>query len=405
MKPLHREFMEKQADMIRHKILSADGNLSDQAVLRIIEDQVLENQIDMDLQTCREVILRIFAKIRSKLGMLQRYIEDESINEIMVNGRENFFYEDGMGIHRVEDVFDSTEELEEIIRNIAADVHREINEMNPILDARLKNGSRVNAVYKNVAVGGPVLTIRKFSKDRLTAADMVRRGTLTQQCADYLCAAVECGYNLFVSGGTSSGKTTFLNAISDFIPENERVIVIEDSTELQIGNIPNLVQMECHNANSMGQGSVSMDMLIRTSLRMRPDRIIVGEVRGKEVADMLQAMNTGHSGSMSTGHGNSVTGMLRRLEAMYLMSARIPMDAIRAQIVEGIDLMIHMARFRDGSRRVVEVQELLDFENGKYRLNPLFRLNSDMALVFTGNALVNRSKLALKGYEDDGRLQ
>lgn len=227
--------MEKQADMIRHKILSADGNLSDQAVLRIIEDQVLENQIDMDLQTCREVILRIFAKIRSKLGMLQRYIEDESINEIMVNGRENFFYEDGMGIHRVEDVFDSTEELEEIIRNIAADVHREINEMNPILDARLKNGSRVNAVYKNVAVGGPVLTIRKFSKDRLTAADMVRRGTLTQQCADYLCAAVECGYNLFVSGGTSSGKTTFLNAISDFIPENERVIVIEDSTELQIG--------------------------------------------------------------------------------------------------------------------------------------------------------------------------
>ncbi len=405
MKPLHREFMEKQADMIRHKILSADGNLSDQAVLRIIEDQVLENQIDMDLQTCREVILRIFAKIRSKLGMLQRYIEDESINEIMVNGRENFFYEDGMGIHRVEDVFDSTEELEEIIRNIAADVHREINEMNPILDARLKNGSRVNAVYKNVAVGGPVLTIRKFSKDRFTAADMVRRGTLTQQCADYLCAAVECGYNLFVSGGTSSGKTTFLNAISDFIPENERVIVIEDSTELQIGNIPNLVQMECHNANSMGQGSVSMDMLIRTSLRMRPDRIIVGEVRGKEVADMLQAMNTGHSGSMSTGHGNSVTGMLRRLEAMYLMSARIPMDAIRAQIVEGIDLMSHMARFRDGSRRVVEVQELLDFENGKYRLNPLFRLNSDMELVFTGNALVNRSKLALKGYEDDGRLQ
>lgn len=405
MKPLHREFMEKQADMIRHKILSADGNLSDQAVLRIIEDQVLENQIDMDLQTCREVILRIFAKIRSKLGMLQRYIEDESINEIMVNGRENFFYEDGMGIHRVEDVFDSTEELEEIIRNIAADVHREINEMNPILDARLKNGSRVNAVYKNVAVGGPVLTIRKFSKDRLTAADMVRRGTLTQQCADYLCAAVECGYNLFVSGGTSSGKTTFLNAISDFIPENERVIVIEDSTELQIGNIPNLVQMECHNANSMGQGSVSMDMLIRTSLRMRPDRIIVGEVRGKEVADMLQAMNCGHDGSMSTGHGNSVTGMLRRLEAMYLMSARIPMDAIRAQIVEGIDLMIHMARFRDGRRRVVEVQELLDFENGKYRLNPLFRLNSDMELVFTGNALVNRSKLALKGYEDDGRLQ
>lgn len=289
----NRDFLERQAEAVRHRILACSDSLEDQEALELIEDTVLGSGEDLSLQEYREIISRIYAKTRSKLGMLERYIEDESINEIMVNGKDNFFFEDGEGIHRESGIFDSTEELEEIIRNIAAGVRREINEMNPILDARLQNGSRVNAVYKNIAAGGPVLTIRKFSKDRLTVKDMIRRGTLTEQCADYLKAAVECGYNIFVSGGTSSGKTTFLNAMSDFIPEGERVIVIEDSTELQLKNIRNLVQLECHNANSMGRGSVSMDMLIRTSLRMRPDRIIVGEVRGKEVADMLQAMNCG----------------------------------------------------------------------------------------------------------------
>ena len=192
--------------------------------------------------------------------------------------------------------------------------------------------------------------------------------------------------------------------MSDYIPQEERVIVIEDSTELQLERIENLVQMECHNANTMGQGQISMDMLIKTSLRMRPDRIIVGEVRGREVADMLQAMNTGHDGSMSTGHGNSVAGMLRRLEAMYLMSAQIPMDAIRAQIVEGIDIMVHLGRLENGNRRVIEVQELLDFENGKYVLNPLFALDGDMELVSTGNRIRSRGKLLLKGMDDDCRL-
>ena len=404
MEKWYRRFIEQQAETARQRILSFSGELDDTEARAIIEDTVFSSGEELRLEECEEAIERIYARIRSRLGMLQKYIEDESINEIMVNGRRNFFYEDGNGIHRVEDVFDSTEELEEIIRNIAAGVHREINEMHPILDARLKNGSRVNAVFKNIAAEGPVLTIRKFSRDRITIEDMIQKGTLNRQCADYLAAAVTCGCNIFVSGGTSSGKTTFLNAMSDFIPNQERVIVIEDSTELQLHNISNLVQMECHTANSLGQGSVTMDMLIRTSLRMRPDRIIVGEVRGKEVADMLQAMNTGHDGSMSTGHGNSVTGMLRRLEAMYLMSARIPMDAIRAQIVEGIDLMIHLARFEDGSRKVVEVQELLDFESGKYRLNPLFQLDRDRRLVCTGNRMVNRSKLMLKGYGDDERL-
>ena len=257
--------------------------------------------------------------------------------------------------------------------------------MHPILDARLPGGSRVNAVYKNVAAGGPALTIRKFARERITMEEMVRSGTLTESCASYLKTLVSCGYNIFVSGGTSSGKTTFLNALSDFIPPKERVIVIEDSTELAMSHIANLVQMECRNANTMGQGMISMDMLIKTSLRMRPDRIIVGEVRGKEVADMMQAMNTGHDGCLATGHGNSVSGMLRRLEAMYLMGVQIPMDAIRAQIVEGIDIMIHLGRLPGGARKVLEVQELVDFENGKYVLNPLFLMDESRHLCETGN--------------------
>ncbi len=400
----NKEILEEQIQCVKDKILALNDNLQTLEAMELIEDTVLEGEYDLELEEYEELIKKVYAKTRSKMGMLETYIKDESINEIMVNGKDHFFFEDSEGIGFVFDCFDSTEELEEIIRNIAAGVHREINEMNPILDARLPDGSRVNAVYKNVAVGGPVLTIRKFAKERITIEEMISRGTLTRECADFLKLLVECGYNIFVSGGTSSGKTTFLNALSDYIPGEERVIVIEDSTELQLERIENLVQMECHNANTMGQGQISMDMLIKTSLRMRPDRIIVGEVRGKEVADMLQAMNTGHDGSMSTGHGNSVTGMLRRLEAMYLMSAQIPMDAIRAQIVEGIDIMVHLGRLENGKRRVIEVQELLDFENGKYVLNPLYALDSDMELVSTGNRICSRGKLLLKGLEDDCRV-
>ena len=400
----NKEILEEQIQCVKDKILALNDNLQTLEAMELIEDTVLDDDYDLELQEYEELIKKVYAKTRSKLGMLEPYINDESINEIMVNGKDHFFFEDSDGIGFVFDCFDSTEELEEIIRNIAAGVHREINEMNPILDARLADGSRVNAVYKNVAVDGPVLTIRKFSKDRITIDEMVGHGTLTRECADFLKTLVECGYNIFVSGGTSSGKTTFLNALSDYIPQEERVIVIEDSTELQLERIENLVQMECHNANTMGQGQISMDMLIKTSLRMRPDRIIVGEVRGREVADMLQAMNTGHDGSLSTGHGNSVAGMLRRLEAMYLMSAQIPMDAIRAQIVEGIDIMVHLGRLENGNRRVIEVQELLDFENGKYVLNPLFALDSDMELVSTGNRIRSRGKLLLKGMDDDCRL-
>lgn len=405
MEEADKKFLEVQTAAVREKILERKENPEEEEVMELIEEILLESDYDFDLAGLREMILRIYAKTRSRLGMLETYLADDEVNEIMINGKDRFFLERGGGMTEIEGIFDSTEELEEIIRNIAAGVHREINEMNPILDARLSDGSRVNAVYKNVAVCGPALTIRKFSKERITAAQMVENGTMTRGCADYLAELVSCGYNIFVSGGTSSGKTTLLNALSDFIPTGERVIAIEDSTELQLSHIANLVQMECRAANTMGQGLVSMDMLIKTSLRMRPDRIIVGEVRGKEVADMLQAMNTGHDGSMSTGHGNSVSGMLRRLEAMYLMSARIPMDAIRAQIIEGIDIMVHLGRLEDGSRKILEIQELVDYTDGKYQLNPLFLLDKDRNLQYTGNPLHREGKIKLKGRHDDSRLQ
>ena len=381
--------------------MASGQTLTDEQVLELIEDTVLNGEEDLPFAEYGKIIKRIYARVRSKLGILELYLKDERVNEIMINGPDTFFFETKEGIHRLEESFESVEELEEVIRNIAAAVHREINEMHPILDARLSDGSRVNAVYKNIAAGGPILTIRKFAKERIRMEDMINGGTISQECADFLYQLVRCGYNLFICGGTSSGKTTFLNALSEAIPKDERVIVIEDSTELQLSHIDNLVQMECHQANAMGQGAVSMDMLIKTSLRMRPDRIIVGEVRGKEVADMLQAMNTGHDGSMSTGHGNSVEGMLRRLEAMYLMSAQIPMDAIRAQIVEGIDVLVHLGRLGHGRRMVMEIQELLDYENGKYVLNPLFCLDENQKLTATGNRLKRNRKMLLKGKQDD----
>lgn len=384
-------------DEIRKKLMQVQGNLTDEQVLNCIEEIVLGQDEELPFEEYGKAIERIFTRIRSKLGILDLYMKDEHVNEIMINGPDTFFFETKKGIQRLEESFESVEELEEVIRNIAASVHREINEMHPILDARLEDGSRVNAVYKNIAADGPILTIRKFAKERIRMEDMIAGGTITEECAAFLRNLVRCGYNLFICGGTSSGKTTFLNALSEAIPKDERVIVIEDSTELQLSHIENLVQMECHQANSMGQGEVSMDMLIKTSLRMRPDRIIVGEVRGREVADMLQAMNTGHDGSMSTGHGNSAEGMLRRLEAMYLMSAQIPMDAIRAQIVEGIDVLIHLGRLGHGKRKVMEIQELLGYENGKYVLNPLFCLDKNQNLTATGNQLVRRQKLELKG--------
>ena len=311
-----------------------------------------------------------------KLGILDPLVKDEDISEIMVNGKDKIFYEKYGKVSEYGLGFETTEDLEEVMRNIAGSVHREINELNPIVDARLEDGSRVNGVYKNVALNGPILTIRKFSDRFLTMDDLVKNGTMTEKESAFLGSLVACGYNLFISGGTSSGKTTLLNALSTAVPPEERVIVIEDSMELKLNHINNIVHMECRNANSKGKGLVTMADLIKTSLRMRPDRIIVGEVRGGEVAEMLQAMNTGHPGSMSTGHGNTAEGMLKRLEAMYLMSVSLNIDAIREQIAEGIDVMVHIRKDRNGARHISEIKEILGYESGKFILNDIMSRDS-----------------------------
>ena len=322
------------------------------------------------------MVQRIYLMTRRKLGILDPLVKDEDISEIMVNGKDKIFYEKYGKVSEYGLGFETTEDLEEVMRNIAGSVHREINELNPIVDARLEDGSRVNGVYKNVALNGPILTIRKFSDRFLTMDDLVKNGTMTEKESAFLGSLVACGYNLFISGGTSSGKTTLLNALSTAVPPEERVIVIEDSMELKLNHINNIVHMECRNANSKGKGLVTMADLIKTSLRMRPDRIIVGEVRGGEVAEMLQAMNTGHPGSMSTGHGNTAEGMLKRLEAMYLMSVSLNIDAIREQIAEGIDVMVHIRKDRNGARHISEIKEILGYESGKFILNDIMSRDS-----------------------------
>ena len=402
IKEIYRRDLEKVRKIFSNLSEFERETYTEDDYRKVIEDEVLTED-GISVGDIREIVDLIYARTRSRLGILKYLVEDDRINEIMVNGPENVFVETSGGIERSRLEFDSRDELEEIIRNIAGSCRREINEMNPVLDARLENGSRVNAVYRNVAQDGPVLTIRKFSKERITIERMVRDGSLTEECRDALKVLVESGYNILISGGTSSGKTTFLNALTDFIPKGERVIVIEDSRELMFENMEDLVQMECHTANSQGNGEVSMEMLIRTSLRMRPDRIVVGEVRGKEVAMMLQAMNTGHDGSITTGHGNSAKGMLRRLEAMYLMSEDIPIDAVRAQILEGIDIIVHLSRTKDGMRRVTEVSELTGYKDGEYVLNTLFEMDEELELTGTGNRLKNRGKLKLRRLRGNSR--
>ena len=387
---------------IRNILADDYGNLDDNQVLSKIEDYVFaEDRSEVcSYSENRNLIERIFMSLRSEMDILQPYVSDKGITEIMVNGKDNVFVERNGAIHRAEVKFDTTEDLEELIRRIASRVHREINELNPIVDARLSDGSRVNAVYKNIALNGPILTIRKFPEKVMNMNDLLERESISIEVSEYLKVLVKAGYNCFISGGTSSGKTTLLNVLSQFIPPGERVVVIEDSAELQIEQIKNIVRLECRNANVQGKGRIDMSQLVKASLRMRPDRIIIGEVRGKEVMDMVPALNTGHSGSLSTGHANSIGGMISRLEAMFLEAAEIPVEAIRSQIAEAIDIMIHMSRMKDGSRKVMEISELVGVENSKVKTNSLFRFDNDKGkLIRTGNKLVHREKLEISGLE------
>ena len=399
-----KEIRQYMAD-IRLQITDSERTMDDQEAMENIENYVFSLP---KAEVCShrhniQLIDRLFYSLRKEMDILQPYIEDKSISEIMVNGKNDVFAERNGKLEQLPVAFDSTEDLEELIRRIAARVHREINELNPIVDARLSDGSRVNAVYKNIALNGPILTIRKFPEKVMSMRDLVERETITEEAAEYLKTLVEAGYNCFICGGTSSGKTTMLNVLAQFVPPGERVVVIEDSAELQIRQVENIVRLECRNANVQGKGEVDMAQLVKASLRMRPDRILIGEVRGKEVMDMIQALNTGHSGSLSTGHANSIEGMLKRLEAMFLQAVEVPVDAIRNQITEAIDIMIHVSRMQDGSRKVMEIAELDGIENGVITTNPLFRYAAEEdgmtgRLTATGNPLQHQEKLSISGH-------
>ncbi|MCQ2547101.1 MAG: CpaF family protein [Clostridia bacterium] len=385
--------MHRYASDIRLLLTESVEEMTDAKALEIIEDYVFSHALSgaCSYEDNAALIERLFLSLRKELDILHPLIDDSSISEVMVNGKDHVFVEKNGSIIQVPLSFDSTEDLEELIRRIAGRVHREINELNPIVDARLSDGSRVNAVYRNIALNGPILTIRKFPERVMSMRDFILNGTVSMEAACLLRTLVVCGYNCFVSGGTSSGKTTMLNVLAQLIPPDERVIVIEDSAELQIRQIDNIVRMECRNANVQGKGSVDMARLVKASLRMRPDRIIIGEVRGAEVFDMINAMNTGHSGSLSTGHANSISGMLKRLEAMFMQAAAFPVEAIRAQISEGLDVIIHMSRMKDGSRKVIEIAELTGMEDGVITTNSLYRHDTGM----TGNRIMHREKLEL----------
>lgn len=338
-------------------------------IFQVLDEESAREYIP--LQKKAELGRELFNAFR-KLDLLQDLIEDEEITEIMINGTQNIFVERKGRITMTDKRFPSRSRLEDVIQQIVAGANRMVNESVPIADARLPDGSRVNVVLYPVALNGPVVTIRKFPAEQITMQDLVRLGALSEETAAFLKKLVVSGYNIFISGGTGSGKTTLLNALSQFIPGEERIITIEDNAELQILGAPNLVRLEARNPNMEGAGEITIRQLIRTALRMRPDRIIVGEVRGAETIDMIQAMSTGHRGSLSTGHSDSPRDMLRRLETMVLMGMDIPLAAIQRQIASAIDIIIHVGRLRDKSRKVLEIVEVLDYADGEIQTGCLY---------------------------------
>lgn len=346
---------------------------TDDELQEIIHDVLEEHSREKFIPLKEKAALgkEIFNALR-KLDILQELIEDESITEIMINGINNIFIERKGRIFISEKRFISKGKLEDVIQQMVAECNRIVNESSPIVDVRLKDGSRVNIVLPPVALNGPIVTIRKFPEERITMNHLIEYETINKEISEFLISVVEAKYNIFISGGTSSGKTTFLNVLSDYIPKEERIITIEDNAELQITNLPNLVRLEARNANLEGEGEISIRDLIRTSLRMRPDRIIVGEVRGAEAIDMLQAFNTGHDGSISTGHANGPRDMLGRLETMVLMGMELPLPAIQRQIASGIDILIHLGRLRDKSRKVLKIVEVLEYDQNEIVLLPIF---------------------------------
>ena len=356
------------------------------------------------------IVEQVYSSIRG-FGLLDSIVKDDTITEVMINGPENIFIEQNGRLTKLDKQFESQRKLEDVIQRIVGLAGREVNQANPICDTRLPDGSRVNVVLPPIALCGPTVTIRKFSKTPMTIEKLIQYGSITREIADKLELLVKAKYNIFISGGTGSGKTTFLNALSNYIPKDERVITIEDSAELQIVGVDNLVSLETRNANASGAGQITIRDLIKSSLRMRPERIIVGECRGGEALDMLQAMNTGHDGSLSTGHANSTEDMLSRLETMVLQGADgLPLEAIRQQIASAVDIIIHLSRLRDKSRKTMEITEVVRYENGKIVLNPLYVFEEDEnstldkvsgQLKRTSNPMQNTFKLQLSGIKTE----
>ena len=365
-----------------------------------LDNTKLYEYIDEKIQNIESLNEKIYLRNRlfnsfRKLDILQELLDDDEIQEIMVNGCDNIFIEKKGQIIRNDVCFDDNEKLEDIIQQIVSRINRRVNTASPIVDARLEDGSRVHVVLPPIALNGPILTIRKFPEP-IDMDKLIRYGSITKEAAEFMRILVSAGYNIFISGGTGSGKSTFLNALSEFIPSDERVITIEDSAELRIRHIPNLVRLETRNSNAGGEGEINMSMLIKACLRMRPDRIIVGEVRGKECMDMLTAMNTGHDGSLSTGHANSVEDMLSRLETMVLMGAELPLIAVREQIASAIDIMVHLERMPDKSKKVMEIAEIKSCENGKIQLHSLFKYDSKEKKLKKTAELIRKEKLRFR---------
>lgn len=388
------------------------SQISDEDLEEKVEEIVLQK---LGNQYCSidqrvSIVQQVYSSIRG-FGLLDSIISDDTITEVMINGPDNIFIEQNGRLFKLDKQFESQRRLEDIIQRIVGLAGREVNQANPICDTRLPDGSRVNVVLPPIALCGPTLTIRKFSKTPMTIEKLISYGSITQEIADKLQLLVKAKYNIFICGGTGSGKTTFLNALSNYIPRDERVITIEDSAELQITGIDNLVSLETRNANASGAGEITIRDLIKSSLRMRPERIVVGEVRGGEALDMLQAMNTGHDGSLSTGHANSTEDMLSRLETMVLQGAAgLPLEAIRQQIASAVDIIIHLSRLRDKSRKTMEITEVVGFKDGDILLNPLYVFEEDEnttlekvsgSLKRTKNKMQNDFKLKLSGIKTE----
>lgn len=382
----------------------SDEELSDE-IEQIVDEQTRDRYFPINEKV--QIAQQVYSSIRG-FGILDSIISDDAITEIMINGPDEIFIEKAGKLNKINERFESQKRLEDIIQRIVGLAGREVNQSNPICDTRLPDGSRVNVVLPPVALCGPTMTIRKFSKTPMTIGKLIQYGSITEEIAQKLEILVRSKYNIFISGGTGSGKTTFLNALSNYIPKDERVITIEDSAELQITGIENLVSMETRNSNTSGVGEITIKDLIKTSLRMRPERIIVGEVRGEEALDMLQAMNTGHDGSLSTGHANSTEDMLSRLETMVLQgSAGLPLPAIRQQIASAIDIIIHLSRLRDKTRKTIEISEVVGYKDDHIVLNPLYVFKEDEnttlehvsgSLRRTDNPLINDFKLRVSGF-------